>query len=234
MEAAPNHSSRDPSKKIQAVEVGVFLLLILPSMLLSAALAKPENLTFSLVAGSLLLSDIPLLCLVLYFIWRNGESFTSIGLTLRNGWREAGLGVVLFLPLMVGIGVMEKILRAAGLSVPEAPPPYLVPSESSFQIALALVLLVVVAVSEEIMFRGYLIRRFTALFRKPVAGLALSSAIFAIGHGYERSGGLVGVCILGFIFGAVYLWRRSLVAPMVMHFIQNFIGIILVPFGGLS
>jgi len=234
MEEAPNNSSMAPSKKIQAVEVGVFLLLILPSMLLSTALAKPENLTFPLLAGSLLLSDIPLLCLVLYFIWRNGESFPSIGLTLRNGWREAGLGAALFVPLMFGIGLIERLLRAAGLSVPQAAPSYLVPSESGSQLALALVLLVVVAVSEEVIFRGYLIRRFTALFQKPVFALALSSAVFAIGHGYEKAAGVVGVWILGLVFGAVYLWRRSLVAPMVMHFIQNFIGIILVPFGVLS
>jgi membrane protease YdiL (CAAX protease family) len=91
-----------------------------------------------------------------------------------------------------------------------------------------------VAVSEEAIFRGYLIRRFTALFKNPVVALILSSAVFAMGHGYERSGGVAGVGLLGLIFGAIYLWRKSLVAPMVMHFIQNFVGMILIPFGFLS
>jgi len=31
------------------------------------------------------------------------------------------------------------------------------------------------------------------------------------------------------VFALVYLWRRSLVAPIVMHFLQDFVGIILVP-----
>jgi membrane protease YdiL (CAAX protease family) len=225
-------SSQDPSRKIQAIELAVFLLLIFPSMLISTAVAKPESLTFPLVAGSTILSDIPLLCLVLFFVWRNRESFPSIGLTLRNGWREAAVGGVLFVPLLLGMSLIEKILRAGGLSVPQEAPSFLVPSGAA-QVALALLLLVVVAVCEEVIFRGYLIRRFTALSRNPVWALVLSSGIFAMGHGYERSGGVVGVGILGLIFGAIYLWRKSLVAPMVMHFIQNFVGMILIPFGVL-
>jgi len=233
MEETSAASSQDPSRKIQAIELAVFLLLIFPSMLISAAVAKPENLTFPLVAISTILSDIPLLCLVLYFVWRNRESFLSIGVTLRNGWREAAVGGLLFVPLLLGMSLVEKVLRAGGLSVPQEAPSFLVPSGAG-QIALALLLLVVVAVSEEVIFRGYLIRRFTALSLNPVAALILSSAVFALGHGYERSGGAVGVGILGLIFGAIYLWRNSLVAPMVMHFIQNFVGMILLPLGVLS
>jgi membrane protease YdiL (CAAX protease family) len=227
MEGPLNISGREPSKKVQAVEAAVFLLLIIPWMLISSAVAQPKHFTFPLVAMSTILSDIPLLFLVLYFLWRNGESFSSIGFTLRKGSTEAAIGAVLFVPLMFGMGLIEKVLRAAGLSVPHTPPSFLVPSGAG-QVALALFLLVVVAVSEEVIFRGYLIRRFTVLSGYPAAALAFSSAVFAIGHGYERSGGMVGVGILGLIFGAVYLWRKSLVAPMVMHFIQNFIGIILI------
>ena len=191
MEETSVTSGQDPSKKIQAIEVSVFLLLIFPSMLISAAVAKPENLAFPLVAGSTILSDIPLLCLVLYFVWRNRESFLSIGLTLRNVWREAAIGGVLFVPLLFGMSLIERILRAAGLSVPQEAPSFLVPSGAG-QIALALLLLVVVAVSEEVIFRGYLIRRFTAVIGNPVIALLLSSAVFAMGHGYERSGGVMG------------------------------------------
>lgn len=233
MESSFNNSGGGPSRKIQVIEVAVFLSLILPSILLSAAVAEPENLTFRLVAGSTMLNDIPLLCLVVYFVWRNEEPFPSIGLTLRRGWREAIIGAVLFVPLTLGMGLVERLIRAAGLSLPQGPPPFLVPAGGG-QIAIALLFLIVVAVSEEVIFRGYLIRRFTTLTRNPTAALVLSSAVFAMGHGYERSGGALGVGILGLIFGGVYLWRRSLIAPMVMHFIQDFIGIILIPFHLLS
>ena len=233
MEESLHISNQDPQKKIQALELAVFLLLIFPSMLLAAVTMKPEKLTFPLVAGATIVTDIPLLCLILYFVWRNGESFACIGLTLRNGWREATIGFVLFVPLMVLMSFMEKVLRAGGLTVPQEAPSFLVPSGEG-QVVLALLLLIVVAVSEEVIFRGYLIRRFKALSGNPVAALFLSTAVFAMGHGYERSGGVLGVGVLGLIFGAIYLWRKSLVAPMVMHFIQDFIGIILVPLGVLS
>ncbi len=60
----------------------------------------------------------------------------------------------------------------------------------------------------------------------------LSSAIFAIGHGYEGSAGLVTVGVMGAIFALVYLWRGSLIAPMVMRFLQDFLGIVLLPLLG--
>ncbi len=49
-----------------------------------------------------------------------------------------------------------------------------------------------------------------------------------MGHGYEGSLGVVTVGIMGLIFNVIYLWRKSLVAPMVMHFLQDFISIVLV------
>lgn len=153
-------------------------------------------------------------------------------MTFRNAWKEIGIGVALFVPVMVGMTLILQSLKSGGLSVPEKAPAYLVPSGTG-QYVLAVILLIVVAVSEEVIFRGYLIRRFNALARNPGAALLLSSIIFAMGHGYQQSGGVVGVGILGLVFGAVYLWRGSLVAPMVMHFIQNFFGMILVP-GGLT
>ncbi|MFO7965853.1 MAG: CPBP family intramembrane glutamic endopeptidase [Desulfobacterales bacterium] len=178
----------------------------------------------------MILSDLPLLSLVLFFIWRNGEPFLSIGFTFKNIWREAALGVVLFIPIMLIMAAVEAALRAGGLSVPQTAPTFLVPS-GTFQIGLAVVFLIVVAVSEEVIFRGYLIKRFASFSNSPIIALFISSAIFAVGHGYQRTGGMLGVGVLGLIFGVVYLWRRSLTAPIVMHFIQNFLGIIALPFG---
>jgi uncharacterized protein len=53
--------------------------------------------------------------------------------------------------------------------------------------------------------------------------------IFAVGHGYEGTAGAVTVGTLGLAFGAVYLWRRSLVAPATMHLLLDPIPILLIP-----
>jgi membrane protease YdiL (CAAX protease family) len=58
----------------------------------------------------------------------------------------------------------------------------------------------------------------------------LSSFIFSLGHGYEGTAGLATVGVMGAAFALVYLWRGSLVAPIVMHFLQDFIGIVLLPY----
>jgi membrane protease YdiL (CAAX protease family) len=38
---------------------------------------------------------------------------------------------------------------------------------------------------------------------------------------------------LGLMFAVVYVWRQSLVAPIVMHFLQDFPGIVALPLMGL-
>jgi membrane protease YdiL (CAAX protease family) len=219
-----------PPLRVQVIEFGVFLFLFVPFMVLSFLTVRPESLTFPVLAFAGTLKGLALLSLVLYLVWRNGESFSSIGCTWHKGRTEIVLGAVLFLPVTYGIGLLERLLREAGLSFIKGLPSYLVPT-GTLQVLLAFVFLIVVAISEEVIFRGYLILRFRALAGNRAVALLLSTAVFSIGHGYEESGGVIAVGILGLVFGLVYLWRGSLLAPMVMHFLQNFIGLILVPLG---
>jgi membrane protease YdiL (CAAX protease family) len=100
---------------------------------------------------------------------------------------------------------------------------------SGAELALAVVLVAVVAVAEETIFRGYLLLRFRTVLGSTTAMVLLSSFIFALGHGYEGTAGLVTVGVMGAVFALVYLWRGSLTAAVVMHFLQDFVGIVLVP-----
>ena len=70
---------------------------------------------------------------------------------------------------------------------------------------LAVILVTVVAVAEETIFRGYLLLRLLPLLRSTAASVLLSSAIFAVGHGYEGSAGLVTIGLMGIAFALVYL-----------------------------
>jgi len=79
------------------------------------------------------------------------------------------------------------------------------------------------------LFLGYLIQRLRTATRSTTAAVVLSAVIFALGHGYEGSLGMATVGLMGLVFSLIYLWKQSLVAPMVLHFIQNFIAIILAP-----
>jgi len=58
--------------------------------------------------------------------------------------------------------------------------------------------------------------------------------IFSLGHGYEGSAGLAPVGVMGAVFTVIYLWRRSLAAPIVMRFLQDFLSIVLPPWLGVK
>ena len=89
-------------------------------------------------------------------------------------------------------------------------------------------LVIVVAVSEETIFRGYLILRLKAVTGSAAAAVIISSIIFSLGHGYEGLGGAVTVGVMGAVFAVIYLWRKSLIAPITMHFLQDFIALVVI------
>lgn len=218
----------------QLVEVSVFLFLIVPSMALSFFVVKQGSMSFMLTAFSTILRDLALVSLILFFIWRNAEPIDWVGWTFRNGWKDIALGLVLFIPLFFGIGLLERALQAGGLSAPSTPLPSFLAARGLAEYLLASLLVVVVAVAEETIFRGYLILRLKAVTASPAAAVVLSAVIFSLGHGYEGSAGVVTVGVMGLTFALVYLWRQSLVAPMVMHLLQDFIGVVLLPMLGIK
>jgi uncharacterized protein len=225
-------SSTLPSRKEQGLELVVFLFLIVPSMALSLFAIRQGQLNFVLTATATILRDLALVSLVLFFLWRNGESVTRIGWTWRHPVRELIVGLVCFVPVFLGAALLERALLRAGLSAPATPLPSFLEAQGRAETLLAILLVTVVALAEETIFRGYLLLRLSAVLRSMTASVLLASAIFAVGHGYEGSAGLVTVGCMGAAFALVYLWRGSLVAPVVMHFLQDFLSIVLLPLLG--
>lgn len=215
-----------PSRKVQAIEVTVFLLLIVPSMALSFLTGKEQELRFAQMAIASILNDLALLSLVLYFIWRNQEPVESIGWKFDHLGRDVALALVLFAPVYLGGNMLANLLHQIGLSAPARPPSFLTVSGLN-QVLLSLMIVTIVAVVEETVFRGYLILRFTAVSGNRVAAVILPSMVFALGHGYEGLAGTVTVFLLGILFALIYLWRKSLVAPIVIHFLTDFTSIVL-------
>jgi membrane protease YdiL (CAAX protease family) len=216
-------------RKEQLLEVSVFLFLILPSLLLSFFAVKEGSVSFAFTAVATILRDIGLVCLILFFLWRNRESIRLVGWTFEGVWREIALGVVLFGPIYVGAGLLESLLQAVGFSSPATPLPSLTAPRDVGDLLLALLLVVVVALAEETIFRGYLILRFENLTTSRTVAVLLSAFVFSLGHGYEGTAGVLTVGAMGLVFAIIYRWRQSLVAPIVLHFLQDFLAIVLVP-----
>ena len=220
------------SRREQLTEVLVFLFLIGPSLIYSFISDALGNVGFVETAVATILRDLSLLALILFFLWRNLEKVKCLGWSFRNVWKDVSLGVVLFIPTFIGARYLEQFLISIGFTIPSVPTPSLEPSRTTYEMAWAVVLVIVVAIAEESIFRGYLMLRFEVILKSRWWSLLISAFIFSLGHGYEGTAGVITVGALGLVFGLIYLWRKSLTAPITMHFLQDFIGIVLLPLLG--
>jgi len=71
--------------------------------------------------------------------------------------------------------------------------------------------------SEELVFRGYLQRQFTALTGRTSLALLLQTAVFGIAHGYQGVQACLAIALYGALFTLLALWRKSLRPGMIAH-----------------
>ncbi len=77
---------------------------------------------------------------------------------------------------------------------------------------------------EELVFRGYLLRQFTALFRNPWLGVAAQAVLFGVTHGYQGALPVIRITVFGLMFGLAARCRNSLIPGMVAHAAVDVIG----------
>jgi membrane protease YdiL (CAAX protease family) len=218
------------SLKEQQLELAVFLFLIVPSLAYSfvATGSGSGSVTLPSTAIAIILRDLALVALILFFLWHNVEPVKKIGWTIIHGYRDAAIALILFLPLFFLMALLDTYLTGVGFSnVWEVAGPS---TTGLYDPVLAVILVVVVAIAEETIFRGYLMLRLNGVFGSLAAAIILSSVIFAIGHGYEGSAGVITVGVMGLVFALIYAWRKSLVAPIILHFLQDLTVIVLIPY----
>jgi membrane protease YdiL (CAAX protease family) len=220
-------------RKRDLFEVFVFLFFMVPSMITSFFTLEGGNPHFPILSCLLILNDLAYISLIAFFLWRNGEPFTNIGWKFDGMKKEAALGVGLFVPLMVCVSLIEKGFKYIGLSSHMNHRPKFLAFNSPEEILLVCVLIIVVAIAEETIFRGFLILRFSRLTGSLSASVMISSVIFSLGHGYEGFATMVTICISSMIVGLIYVWRKSLVAPIVIHLLIDLYPLVLMPLAGV-
>lgn len=99
----------------------------------------------------------------------------------------------------------------------------LAPSTAS-EIAAWILVCVFAGFAEEIIFRGYLQRQFTAWGRGALwVGVVFSGALFGIAHGYQGARNMVLLSVFGALFSLLAIFRRSLRPGMIAHAWQDLI-----------
>jgi membrane protease YdiL (CAAX protease family) len=169
-----------------------------------------------------LLDTVFVVGLVFFFIRAHRESPRALLLGHRPFLREALLGVIL-MPILFLL-----VLVVLALILSYAPQLHNVsrnPFEDMMQtpgdaLAFAIVVMIAGGVREEIQ-RGFILRRFQQYLGGGAIGLILFSVIFGLGHIEQGTDAMLATGLLGAAWGAIFLARGSVAAPMVSHALFN-------------
>jgi membrane protease YdiL (CAAX protease family) len=147
-------------------------------------------------------------------------------LRARTVFTEGGLALVLIpiiMPLAIGLIVGLNALKGES-EIPPGPfePIMRSPYRSDF-VALAVLAVLVAPVAEELFFRGML---YNALRRRlpTVVAAPIQAAAFGLLHPFAAID-MAAVGLIGLALGLFYEWRKTLVAPILMHALINVLGV---------
>ena len=138
-----------------------------------------------------------------------GASAVAVGL---------GLGLALYVANEIGAVALERV----GIDHAEELREMLAPGSARGWAVLLFVVLPIIAIFEELLFRAALIGALSAGFAiSPWVLVVLSSVAFALGHGTQGTGGIVVTGALGLVLGAAFVLTGSLLVVVVAHYLVN-------------
>ena len=190
--------------------LGVFLFLIQKM----SETEIPEGSLLLFIWERLLMLVSYLSAAVLVLRWRR-LPLSLLGLSLKGRWKDllAGFGVVLLLYVVgFGLSLLTGTVEVAGVQ--------LVPSA----LLGTLLLFLLVAVTEEVMLRGFVLGRMLAGGMNRFVALFLSSALFSAMHLFNPNFALlpfVNILLAGCLLGASFLYTRNLCFPIALHWFWN-------------
>jgi uncharacterized protein len=217
--------------------VGGLLTIIIIGFDLEAA-SVPE-LRLLTMAGQILFILLPALVFAKWFyndvgkiIRANSTSFKEIGLF--------SLGIIILTPLMQAylhiqnhfiyilaensafVNALKSFFDTMNEMV-EKTYGNLLRADSVFEMAFVFFIVAIIpAVSEEVMFRGYVQKSFE-LKMTPFRAIMITAIFFGLYH--FNPYGIVPLILLGVFFGYAAYKTNSIIVPMVLHFLNNFIAV---------
>ena len=201
--------------------------IVIVMMLAALGLPIPATtgaLSLSYLVLLSLLDTLLLLGLVFAFIRVRRESPRELFVGARPWPREAIAGILLVPVVFLVVGGMGFVIERVAPwlhNVLENPLASLI-KQPRDAVVMAFVVIVAGGVREELQ-RAFILRRFEQHLGGAWLGLVLFSAAFGLGHLLQGRDAALTVGVLGALWGAVYIRRRSVIAPMVCHAIFNLV-----------
>lgn len=133
---------------------------------------------------------------------------------------------IVFFCAICGVLLLEWLINHVRLPVYELFPETVLfryyEIEAPFWLTFDLVIgLVLVAISEEILFRGCLFRILGHFLSNPFFIVAVSAIIFGLMHWPSGFHNIAAASLSGIVFGALYLWSKSLIPGVLAHYLVN-------------
>jgi uncharacterized protein len=158
---------------------------------------------------------VSLLTVFLFRKFIDRKSFMSLGLSLSNSLKDAGTGFFLA-PAMLGIGTLilflSKHLHWMDLIF------------DGRQLFIGFGIMLMVAIGEEIVFRGYILNNLMDSFNKWIA-LVISALLFTLFH-LNNPGiniiPVINIFLAGVLLGINYVYTRNLWFAILFHLSWNF------------
>lgn len=155
-----------------------------------------------------------LLVIWIFMRYLDKEKFMNLGFDTKNRLYEFNIGIVIGAFIMT-LGYLLLLFLG----------------EINFQriifdfkeIVLSILLFIIVAVMEEILIRGYVLRNLMISFNKYVA-LFISAIIFALMHGFNPNINLfsmTNIFLAGILLGISYIHTKNLWFPIALHLSWN-------------
>ena len=125
---------------------------------------------------------------------------------------------VAFLTLVMGgvLGALDHFIKTA----PNQAIRNLIP-RGPVEVVLFLVTSLTAGFCEELIYRGYLQRQFSALTHAVAGGIGLQAIAFALSHSYQGWKYMLLIAVLATMLGLLAHWRRSLRPGMIAHALQD-------------
>ena len=196
----------------------LLFLFTIPFMLVFPQLASEgsgRNIYF------LMLNEGVMLAGVLFAAWLvltiRHRPLSSLGLSLQGCWKSLLKGAVFVAGLkLVGFGVslLSGVIEVADVAF------------SPVSLLLSLLFFFLVAITEELMVRGFILGRMLDGGINKFAALFMSSVSFSLLHVLNPDFAFVpflNIVLAGFFLGASYVYTRNLCFPIALHWFWNWI-----------
>ena len=231
-ERPPAEQPAQPRRPGHLAEVVAFTAFLAPRLAGSFLPGTTANAAGSFGLSSVfgVADDLGLVALVWFLLASRSESFSSVGLR-RPSVKEVGLGIVLAGPIWYAARLTENMAVDLGASGPKTGA-ILHADGGAFAVVIGVLLVLTVGITEEFVFRGYLIRRLEQAGAAPwMAGLG-SGFLFVLGHGYEGPAALAAIVVFTIAMTRLVRLRRSLTAAIAAHVVFDLLAIVVLPLIG--